>query len=314
MDSRIREIEQRLGRAREGLAEGGREDYLKQLYLLDAEIRAVIRENGSLPEHLRELLQDAAPRRRKSPLRTAGMALALMLVVAGATFGVAWLNTGAATAPAVTAGLEPAAETAAEQSASRTRPALERAGRLAGLNLAWRSNEDRGASAADSQEHTQQAEMTQAGTRPAPTEDTAAEKDPAPMVLASAAQKTAATTATAVEESIPVTLIPPPADTPDHNGITGPADPRQAASQNPLDQPNLVGSPGVTGFDWTIARFALPDYDQNKNKDQAIVVVEVAETAAARQEQTGAAPASSDSGEITVVDKRLSTSDKKVDN
>ncbi|MCH7472138.1 hypothetical protein IIA79_04210 [bacterium] len=49
MDSRIREIEQWWTEAKESLGEGGREVYLRKLYLLDAEIRAVIRENGILP-------------------------------------------------------------------------------------------------------------------------------------------------------------------------------------------------------------------------------------------------------------------------
>jgi hypothetical protein len=46
MDSRIREIEQWVTEAKTDLGEHGREAYLNKLYLLDAEIRSVIRESG----------------------------------------------------------------------------------------------------------------------------------------------------------------------------------------------------------------------------------------------------------------------------
>ncbi len=49
MDSRIREIEQWVAEAKEDLGECGQEAYIRKLYLLDAEIRAIIRENGILP-------------------------------------------------------------------------------------------------------------------------------------------------------------------------------------------------------------------------------------------------------------------------
>lgn len=49
MDSRIREIEQWIAEAKADLGECGQDAYIRKLYLLDAEIRAVIRENGILP-------------------------------------------------------------------------------------------------------------------------------------------------------------------------------------------------------------------------------------------------------------------------
>lgn len=49
MDSRIREIEQWIEQAKTGLSDGGQEEYVKKLFLLDAEIRAVIKESGTIP-------------------------------------------------------------------------------------------------------------------------------------------------------------------------------------------------------------------------------------------------------------------------
>jgi hypothetical protein len=50
MDNRLREIEQWVAEARDGLGDGGREAYVHKLYLLDAEIRAVIKDSGILPQ------------------------------------------------------------------------------------------------------------------------------------------------------------------------------------------------------------------------------------------------------------------------
>jgi len=50
MDNRLREIEQWVAEARDGLGDGGREAYVRKLYLLDAEIRAVIKDSGILPQ------------------------------------------------------------------------------------------------------------------------------------------------------------------------------------------------------------------------------------------------------------------------
>lgn len=50
MDSRIRELEQWLAEAKRDLGESGQEAYLRKLYLLDAEIRAVIKASGAKPD------------------------------------------------------------------------------------------------------------------------------------------------------------------------------------------------------------------------------------------------------------------------
>lgn len=85
MDSRIREIEQWVAEAREGLCDGGREAYLRKLYLLEAEIRAVIKENGVLPEGLSPAAQGERVRRYHPPA-LAFSAAASVLVLAAASF------------------------------------------------------------------------------------------------------------------------------------------------------------------------------------------------------------------------------------
>ena len=73
MDSRIREIEQWLDEAKNDLQDGGREAYLRKLYLLDAEIRAVIKENDPLPE-MQASAGRRAPRAISLPVAVAGIA------------------------------------------------------------------------------------------------------------------------------------------------------------------------------------------------------------------------------------------------
>lgn len=85
MDSRIREIEQWVAEAREGLCEGGRDAYLRKLYLLEAEIRAVIKENGVLPEGLSPALREERVR-RFHPSALGFSAAAGVLVLAAASF------------------------------------------------------------------------------------------------------------------------------------------------------------------------------------------------------------------------------------
>lgn len=85
MDSRIREIEQWVAEAREGLCDGGREAYLRKLYLLEAEIRAVIKENGVLPEGLSPAAQEGRVR-RFHPSALGFSAAAGVLVLAAASF------------------------------------------------------------------------------------------------------------------------------------------------------------------------------------------------------------------------------------
>jgi len=86
MDSRIREIEQWIEKAKTGLSDGGREEYVKKLYLLDAEIRAVIKESGTLPG------VNHSPERRRSGARRS----ATRLIAAGVLAGVIVLSAAAA--------------------------------------------------------------------------------------------------------------------------------------------------------------------------------------------------------------------------
>ncbi len=88
MDSRIREIEQWVAEAREGLSDGGREAYLCKLYLLEAEIRAVIKENGMLPQGVSPRPEERRVRRSATSALAFGMtaALAGVCVLAATTF------------------------------------------------------------------------------------------------------------------------------------------------------------------------------------------------------------------------------------
>jgi hypothetical protein len=81
MDSRIREIEQWIAEAKSDLGECGREAYLRKLYLLDAEIKAVLKDNhGILPETASPRFREKRVRRFPTPsLALAGMAGVLLL-------------------------------------------------------------------------------------------------------------------------------------------------------------------------------------------------------------------------------------------
>jgi hypothetical protein len=81
MDSRIREIEQWIAEAKSDLGECGREAYLRKLYLLDAEIKAVLKDNhGILPETASPRLREKRVRRFPTPsLALAGIAGVLLL-------------------------------------------------------------------------------------------------------------------------------------------------------------------------------------------------------------------------------------------
>lgn len=87
MDSRIREIEQWIEQAKTGLSDGGREEYVKKLFLLDAEIRAVIKENGNIPgvDYSPERRGGGA-RRSASRLVAAGAAASVLLLAAAAAW------------------------------------------------------------------------------------------------------------------------------------------------------------------------------------------------------------------------------------
>lgn len=85
MDSRIRELEQWLAEAKRDLGECGQEAYLQKLYLLDAEIRAVIKANGAQPGALSPEQQGRLVRgqARQSQSTTVSRRTALTLGVAG---------------------------------------------------------------------------------------------------------------------------------------------------------------------------------------------------------------------------------------
>jgi hypothetical protein len=85
MDSRIREIEQWLSEAKQDLGECGREAYIRKLFLLDAEIRAVIKENGAVPEIGSPQSQAKRVRRLGSPALALG-ALGVALLTATVYF------------------------------------------------------------------------------------------------------------------------------------------------------------------------------------------------------------------------------------
>jgi len=81
MDSRIREIEQWVAEAKTDLGECGREAYINKLFLLDAEIRAIIKDNGTLPAAAspRQQQSDKVRRFTARALVSAGAAAVLLL-------------------------------------------------------------------------------------------------------------------------------------------------------------------------------------------------------------------------------------------
>lgn len=87
MDSKLREIEQRLAKAKAGLIEGGQDDYLQQLYLLDAEIRTVIKENGILPKAFSPRPRPNTVQRLAIPATEFGMSFGAVLLAATITYG-----------------------------------------------------------------------------------------------------------------------------------------------------------------------------------------------------------------------------------
>ncbi|GEM_PF-2468975 len=90
MDSRIREIEQWVTEAKNDLGECGREAYINKLYLLDAEIRAIIKEDGSLPAA-------SSPRQRQGHVRRFGVPVVSAVGIVGVLLlaaSTAYLLTG----------------------------------------------------------------------------------------------------------------------------------------------------------------------------------------------------------------------------
>lgn len=86
MDSRIREIEQWIAEAKHDLGECGREAYINKLYLLDAEIRAIIKEDGSLPAANSPRQQENNVRRFSLPNTAVAAAVAVLLLTASTVY------------------------------------------------------------------------------------------------------------------------------------------------------------------------------------------------------------------------------------
>jgi hypothetical protein len=87
MDSRIREIEQWVVEAKTDLGECGREAYLRKLFLLDAEIRAVLKDNkGILPEVVSPRRQAKRVRRFSTPAFAMGGVLGALLLTASTVY------------------------------------------------------------------------------------------------------------------------------------------------------------------------------------------------------------------------------------
>jgi hypothetical protein len=112
MDSRIREIEQWVAKAKEDLGECGQEAYIRKLYLLDAEIRAIIRENGILPgAHSPQPQQTRHVRRFTVPVLAVSGVLSVLLLAATTVFLTQPLlfshNTHPTTATTMVAGFVP---------------------------------------------------------------------------------------------------------------------------------------------------------------------------------------------------------------
>lgn len=109
MDSRIREIEQWVTEAKTDLGEHGREAYLNKLYLLDAEIRSVIRESGMQPGTASP--QSAGQRvRRKHAIPVFASGALGVLLTAVSTVYFAFPGLGLPYARGVHAAAPPAAE------------------------------------------------------------------------------------------------------------------------------------------------------------------------------------------------------------
>jgi len=115
MDSRIREIEQWIAEAKHDLGECGREAYINKLYLLDAEIRAIIKEDKSLPAANSPRQRGNIVRRFSLPTTAVAAAVGLLLLTASTVYftsqpAASWLV--AFTQPAESSQPRPAAPAA----------------------------------------------------------------------------------------------------------------------------------------------------------------------------------------------------------
>ncbi|MBN2082036.1 hypothetical protein JW859_07495 [bacterium] len=86
MDSRIREIEQWITEAKQDLGESGREAYINKLYLLDAEIRAIIKEDGSHPAACSPGQPVKHVRRLSLPATAVAAAVGVLLLTASTAY------------------------------------------------------------------------------------------------------------------------------------------------------------------------------------------------------------------------------------
>jgi hypothetical protein len=200
MDSRIREIEQWVTEAKNDLGECGREAYINKLYLLDAEIRAIIKEDGSLHAAGSPRQRQGHVRRFGVPVISAVGIVGVLLLAASTAYLLTELNSlrGLQLAQA-----DPPAPIAASQ------PASTYAGHVP-ANIPGE-------------------EILPAGWRPPAAEEQPAVPDAEPVVLlashvpapppttapthpaAAQAPATTANDATSVVATVPTEITPPPA-------------------------------------------------------------------------------------------------------
>ena len=86
MDSRIREIEQWVAEAKHDLGSCGPEEYYRKLFLLDAEIRAAIKQSGCLPEAASPQHQAKRVRRFFNPSLALTGAIGVLFLAATTVF------------------------------------------------------------------------------------------------------------------------------------------------------------------------------------------------------------------------------------
>jgi hypothetical protein len=123
MDSRIREIEQWIAEAKHDLGECGREAYINKLYLLDAEIRAIIKEDESLPAANSPRQRGNIVRRFSLPTTAVAAAVGLLLLTASTAY-----LTAQPAASWLVAFTQPAESSQPRPAAAATQPSLSPVG------------------------------------------------------------------------------------------------------------------------------------------------------------------------------------------
>jgi len=109
MDSRIREIEQWVAEAKAGLDDCGRDAYLNKLYLLDAEIRAVIKENG-IPDAVSPRRQPGSVRRLVTAALPIAGSLSVLVLLAATVYLAIQQRAPVHEVPVISAAPAPATE------------------------------------------------------------------------------------------------------------------------------------------------------------------------------------------------------------